>query len=230
MIASGGLSIPKIGATSFGYDVARQFGLEHRALPSRAGSADIRPLRPREIRRPRRSVGRSRSHGRRAVLPRETVVHAPRTQRPRNPSGIVLLASGAADCKSTCSLASTSRLCCAAASAPTSGPSPPGFSPRRLADVHAPSKPAAALSDREIDAIAAEFHCWRIEPAGSEGYEKAEVTAGGVDTAELSSKTFESKRAPGLYFIGEVVDVTGHLGGFNFQWAWASGYSAGQFV
>ena len=67
-------------------------------------------------------------------------------------------------------------------------------------------------------------------PAGTEGYEKAEVTAGGVDTAELSSRTFEAKKAPGLYFIGEVLDVTGHLGGFNFQWAWASGYSAAQFV
>ncbi len=67
-----------------------------------------------------------------------------------------------------------------------------------------------------------------IKPAGTEGYEKAEVTAGGVDTDELSSKTMESKKARGLFFIGEVVDVTGHLGGFNFQWAWASGAAAGR--
>ena len=67
-----------------------------------------------------------------------------------------------------------------------------------------------------------------IEPAGTEGYEKAEVTAGGVDTDELSSKTMESRNVPGLFFIGEVVDVTGHLGGFNFQWAWASGAAAGR--
>ncbi len=65
-------------------------------------------------------------------------------------------------------------------------------------------------------------------PAGTEGYEKAEVTAGGVDTAELSSKTMESRKVPGLYFIGELVDVTGHLGGFNFQWAWAAGAAAGK--
>ena len=65
-------------------------------------------------------------------------------------------------------------------------------------------------------------------PSGTEGYEKAEVTAGGVDTDELSPKTMESRRVPGLFFIGEVVDVTGHLGGFNFQWAWASGASAGR--
>jgi predicted flavoprotein YhiN len=71
-------------------------------------------------------------------------------------------------------------------------------------------------------------HEWFVEPIGTEGYQKAEVTAGGVDTEELSSKTRESRRVPGLFFIGEVVDVTGHLGGFNFQWAWASGAAAGQ--
>ena len=79
-------------------------------------------------------------------------------------------------------------------------------------------------------AISEGLHRWRIQPAGTEGFGKAEVTAGGVDTAELSSKTLESKKVPGLYFAGEVVDVTGDLGGFNFQWAWAAGYSAGQYV
>ena len=106
--------------------------------------------------------------------------------------------------------------------------------PKRLADrwfeVHAQSKPVAMLGDAEIQAISGGLHQWRVKPAGTEGYEKAEVTAGGVDTAELSSKTMEVNRVPGLYFIGEVVDVTGHLGGFNFQWAWASGYAAGQSV
>jgi len=103
--------------------------------------------------------------------------------------------------------------------------------PKRLAALWlAASRPAAALSDREIQAISQSLHCWRITPDGTEGYEKAEVTAGGVDTTELSSKTFEAGRVPGLYFVGEVLDVTGHLGGFNFQWAWASGYAAGQFV
>jgi hypothetical protein len=74
------------------------------------------------------------------------------------------------------------------------------------------------------------LHAWRIVPAGTEGYAKAEVTAGGVSTAELDAKTMQSRRVPGLYFIGEVVDVTGWLGGYNFQWAWASGFSAGQSV
>ena len=85
---------------------------------------------------------------------------------------------------------------------------------------------AIARSRRSADGL----HGWRVQPAGTEGYEKAEVTAGGVDTAELSSKTMECRKVPGLYFIGEVVDVTGHLGGFNFQWAWASGVAAGQAV
>jgi len=71
-------------------------------------------------------------------------------------------------------------------------------------------------------------HNWKILPAGTEGYAKAEVTAGGVDTDELSAQTMESRKVPGLFFIGEVVDVTGHLGGFNFQWAWASGACAGR--
>jgi predicted flavoprotein YhiN len=85
-----------------------------------------------------------------------------------------------------------------------------------------------ALSDREAAAIAADLHAWSFQPAGTEGYEKAEVTGGGVDTGELSSKTMECRKVPGLYFIGEVVDVTGQLGGFNFQWAWASGAAAGR--
>ena len=76
--------------------------------------------------------------------------------------------------------------------------------------------------------IGAGLHDWAVRPSGTLGYNKAEVTLGGVDTRELSSKTMESTRVPGLYFIGEVVDVTGHLGGFNFQWAWASAVAAGQ--
>lgn len=88
----------------------------------------------------------------------------------------------------------------------------------------------ADLSHKQLQAVAGFVNDWRIRPNGTEGYRTAEVTLGGVDTAELSSKTMESKRVQGLYFIGEVVDVTGHLGGFNFQWAWASGFAAGQVV
>ena len=81
-----------------------------------------------------------------------------------------------------------------------------------------------------LSEVAAGLKQWRVRPNGTEGYRTAEVTLGGVDTSELSSKTFESRSVPGLYFIGEVVDVTGHLGGFNFQWAWSSGVAAGRHV
>ncbi|MCP5161475.1 MAG: NAD(P)/FAD-dependent oxidoreductase [Hahellaceae bacterium] len=92
------------------------------------------------------------------------------------------------------------------------------------------SRPLATYSNQQLSEIANLFKNWQWLPAGTEGYRTAEVTVGGVDTNELSSKTMEAKKVPGLYFIGEVVDVTGQLGGFNFQWAWASGYAAGEFV
>ena len=91
-----------------------------------------------------------------------------------------------------------------------------------------PSRPMNRFSPRELESIAARLHSWRICPAGDEGYPKAEVTLGGIDTNELASKTMEARQIPGLFFIGEVVDVTGWLGGYNFQWAWASGFAAGQ--
>ena len=87
-----------------------------------------------------------------------------------------------------------------------------------------------SLSNAGLEQFEREAHAWSVSPADTEGYEKAEVTAGGMDTDELSSKTMESRRVPGLFFIGEVVDVTGQLGGFNFQWAWASGAAAGRAV
>jgi predicted flavoprotein YhiN len=88
----------------------------------------------------------------------------------------------------------------------------------------------ADWTNASLAAMEQQLHAWRITPAGTEGYGKAEVTAGGVDTAELNAKTMQSRKVPGLYFIGEVVDVTGWLGGYNFQWAWASGASAGRVV
>ncbi len=90
--------------------------------------------------------------------------------------------------------------------------------------------PLADLSDKALEALAAFLHGWVIKPAGSEGYRTAEVTLGGIDTAELDSRTMMAKRVPGLYFVGECVDVTGWLGGYNFQWAWASGHAAGESV
>ncbi|HKR94410.1 MAG TPA: NAD(P)/FAD-dependent oxidoreductase, partial [Candidatus Angelobacter sp.] len=102
--------------------------------------------------------------------------------------------------------------------------------PHRLADRWLDLHPPEGWSNHALNEFERRVHNWQIVPTGTEGYAKAEVTAGGVDTNELSAKSMESRKVPGLYFIGEVVDVTGHLGGFNFQWAWASGYCAGQAV
>jgi len=108
------------------------------------------------------------------------------------------------------------------------------FLPKRLASIIADTvggpERLADFSDKLLINVVAAVKQWRVRPDGTEGYRTAEVTLGGVDTSELSSKTFESRSAPGLYFIGEVVDVTGHLGGFNFQWAWSSGYAAGRHI
>lgn len=96
----------------------------------------------------------------------------------------------------------------------------------RWVELHTPQ----SWTNHSLEDLERTAHTWNVVPSGTEGFEKAEVTAGGVDTDELSAKTMESRRVPGLFFIGEVVDVTGHLGGFNFQWAWASGYAAGQAI
>lgn len=108
------------------------------------------------------------------------------------------------------------------------------YFPKRFAetwcDLFAPSKPIIQYSDKELRSIGEGLHAWKINPQGTEGYNNAEVTTGGIDTEGISSKTMEAKKVHGLYFIGEVLDVTGHLGGFNLHWAWASGHAAGQFA
>jgi predicted flavoprotein YhiN len=108
--------------------------------------------------------------------------------------------------------------------------------PRRFAKawidaiIGAQDKPINRYDDKSLRRIGEQLQDWQVTPDGTAGYRKAEVTLGGVDTRELSSRTMEAIKVPGLFFIGEVVDVTGHLGGFNFQWAWASGHAAGQFA
>ncbi len=99
-----------------------------------------------------------------------------------------------------------------------------------IADKHGAPGHLADLSDKVLTRVAMAISDWTIKPAGTEGYRTAEVTLGGIDTRDLDSKTMEAKTAPGLYFIGECVDVTGWLGGYNFQWAWASGHAAGSAV
>jgi len=227
VIATGGLSIPKIGATAFGYEVARQFGL--RMVECRPGLV------------PLTFSGADRSSfSDLAGVSTEVVAGGFREKMlftHRGASGPAILQASsywkpgeAVEIDLLPGVDVTAELQERRALRPVLQ----AHLPRRLADrwseLHGVSRVGALLSDREIEQLTQGLHRWRLHPAGTEGYEKAEVTAGGVDTDEISSKTFESRRVPGLYFIGEVLDVTGHLGGFNFQWAWASGYSAGQYV
>jgi predicted Rossmann fold flavoprotein len=236
-IATGGLSVPKIGATPFGYSVAAQCGL--RVVECRPA---LVPL----------TFGRedTAKFGMLAGVSAEAAVRAGgRSFREkmlfthRGLSGPAALQASSywkpgealeIDLLPGVDLASAMAARRAEGDRSQARTLLAGWLPKRLADrwfeVQGESKPLAATGDREIAQIAKGLHCWRVTPAGTEGYEKAEVTAGGVDTDELSSKTMEARRVPGLYFIGEVVDVTGQLGGFNFQWAWASGFIAGQYA
>jgi len=231
VVATGGLSIPKMGATSLGYDLARQFGLKIK---------ETRPalvplvLNPQDREHYSDLAGVSAPV---AVSCDGTTFHEKTLFTHRGLSGPAIL-----QISSYWKPSSPIRIDLAPdrdVTAVFRDPNVPrsmtalraalhAFLPSRFAnrwlEIHGPS----AFDNRAIEALERHIHQWTLTPAGTEGYAKAEVTAGGVDTAELSARTMESRKVPGLYFIGEVVDVTGHLGGFNFQWAWASGAAAGR--
>jgi len=202
VIASGGLSIPKIGATSFGYDVARQFGL--RIVETRPGLVPL-TLAGREGEAWSEisgvSVDANVRYGR--VSFRENILF---THRGLSGPAILQISSF--------------------------------WKPGESIVIDATPDPELSRPPKrfvqkfqELYGLKPELlRDWMVIPNGTEGYAKAEVTVGGVDTTELSSKSMESQKVPGLYFIGEVVDVTGELGGHNFQWAWASGFAAGRYV
>jgi predicted Rossmann fold flavoprotein len=231
VIATGGLSIPKIGATSFGYDIAKQFGLAIRAprpalvpltlsAEDCSGFCDLAGVSLEII-----ASSRTQQFHEKMLI----------THRGLSGPAILQISSyweiGAAiaiDLAPGCQL-----------TAAFSDPKTPRnqnalraalrkILPHRFADrwleLHTPT----SWTNQSLASFEKQAHQWTIMPAGTEGYEKAEVTAGGIDTDELSARTMESRKVPGLFFIGEVVDVTGQLGGFNFQWAWASGAAAGR--
>ncbi len=237
VIATGGLSIPTMGATGLGYEIARQFG--HTVLPTRAGlvpliitdqltdlcselsgtsvacvvSCNDQSFRENILFTHRGLSGpailqiSSFWHLGDTVtidlLPGRDVLNWLQGQQAARPNSELKTILGQVFTKKMAALLSEQ-----------------WFASRRM-------KQYTAVELRDI---AGKLGAWQVVPAGTEGYRTAEVTLGGVDTREIWSKTMESKRSPGLYFIGEVLDVTGHLGGFNFQWAWASGYAAAQFV
>jgi predicted Rossmann fold flavoprotein len=235
VIATGGLSIPKIGATPWGYSVAAQFGLRVREcrpalVPLILGGADRARFGPlagvaaEVVARAGGQAFRDRMLFTHRGLSGPAVLQVSSYWKPGESLEIDLLPG--------MDLASALRERRASGSHSQVRTVLAEWLPKRLAEqwceVRGESKPVLQLSDRGIAEIAGALHSWQVMPAGTEGYDKAEVTAGGVDTGELSSKTLEARKVPGLYFIGEVVDVTGQLGGFNFQWAWASGFAAGQ--
>ena len=233
VVATGGLSIPKIGATPFGYDIARQFGLAIREpwpglVPLVLSAEDCSRYCDLAGVSAEVTASCNGQQFREKMLITHRGLSGPAILQIssywKKPQPIVIdLAPG--------------QEVTAAFRDPKTPPTPGAlrgdlrrFLPHRLSDrwldAHAPTSwTNQALADFEK-----QMHAWTISPAGTEGYEKAEVTAGGVDTDELSAKTMESRKVPGLFWIGEVVDVTGHLGGFNFQWAWASGAAAGRAV
>ncbi len=235
VIATGGPAIPKMGATGFGYEVAAHFGLN--VIPPRpalvpltfepsdaARYCDLAGLSAEVI----ASVGKAKQSS--SFREKLLITH-------RGLSGPAILQISSywspgepvfIDLAPGRDVTASLREVKARRDLPSTRAAISAVLPQRLATRWVELNPPAAWTNRALEDADALLHRWTIHPDGTEGFEKAEVTAGGVDTSQLSAKTMEARNVPGLYFIGEVVDVTGHLGGFNFQWAWASGAAAGR--
>jgi predicted Rossmann fold flavoprotein len=233
VVATGGLSFPELGATGIGHRIARQFGLEvvptsPGLVPFIFGARDLDLFRQlsgisvdSEVR-----CGKRRFRGN--VLFTHRGLSGPAILQTslywRRGDTVIVDLVPETDILALSLEKYDSRMEMKTFLS--------GFFPKRFAglwcDLNSGSKPMNRHSPRELSDIAHRLHNWELVPVGTEGYKKAEVTIGGVDTTELSSRTMEARKQPGLYFIGEVVDVTGQLGGFNLHWAWASGHAAGQ--
>ena len=225
VLATGGQSIPKMGATAFAYDTARRFGL---------GLTETRPaLVPLTLKVPELSgvslevvtqLGRARF--REAMLFTHRGLSGPAILQIssywRDGQEIVIDLLPDADAASFLKDRKRTRPKAELRTVLSE------VLPQRLAQHLAAEGTMANLRDRDLDALAERLKAWKIVPSGTEGYAKAEVTVGGVDTDALSSRSMEAKKVPGLFVIGEAVDVTGWLGGYNFQWAWSSGWAAGE--
>ena len=240
VIASGGLSIPKMGATDFGHQIAKQFN--HTLVTCRPGlvpltfnNIDLEVYSPLSGISASTVVECKERSFKESFLFTHKGISGPAILQISSywkPGDLISMnlspnTNLQEDFKNRKFSAERSELKTVFSN----------FFPKKLAEVLAhelledkpQSIPFNQYSDKEIEKFSEKLHNWKFKPNGTEGYPKAEVTIGGVNTDELSSKTMESKKVSGLFFIGEVVDVTGHLGGFNFQWAWASGHAAGQY-
>ncbi len=237
VVATGGLSIPQIGSSSLGYRIAEQFGIN--VEPPRAGLVPLIFARDQLAQLSQLTgialdaevscnTGRFRenlliTH---RGLSGPAILQISSYWRPGLPLHINLLPD--VDAKAWLS---EHRHSSALLSTVLTQRLPRRFAKAWIdAIIGAQDKPINRYDDKSLRRIGEQLQDWQVTPDGTAGYRKAEVTLGGVDTHELSSRTMEAIKVPGLFFIGEVVDVTGHLGGFNFQWAWASGHAAGQFA
>ncbi|HKO46061.1 MAG TPA: NAD(P)/FAD-dependent oxidoreductase [Pyrinomonadaceae bacterium] len=235
VLATGGLSIAPLGATDFGYRLARQFGLKIEEtkpglVPLTLTREVLQQLSPLSGVSVDASVRSNGKEFRENVLVTHRGLSGPAILqissywKPGLPIEIDLLPDQ--DALKLLREHETSETSLAKLLSQ--------FLPKRFAqawcELNFPSKPLNQYTPRQLSETATKLHHWSVIPSGTEGYKKAEVTSGGVSTDELSSKTMEARNVAGLYFIGEVVDVTGQLGGYNFQWAWASGFAAGQYV
>lgn len=235
VIASGGLSIPQLGASSLGYDIADQFGLRRVAtrpglVPFTFSKQDLAFFQALsgvslEV---RVSCGEDAFSESMLFTHRglsgPAILQISNCWRPGRPILVDLFPKISIVEVLLDARGSSRELVSVLAE----------HAPRRFAQVwcanFTPSRPMNRFTTEELERIAAALRAWELRPAGTAGFGKAEVTMGGVDTRDLDSKTMQARNVPGVYFIGEVVDVTGWLGGYNFQWAWASGFAAGQVV
>lgn len=236
-VASGGLSVPKMGATAFGYDLAKKLG--HRIVSTRAGLVPL-TFGPDDMVRYRDLSGVSlpvqvscrRQSFANAMLFTHRGISGPAILQissywqpgDRLTVNLLPLTDASDWLKNRRASRSDAEL------KTVLGEFLPKRLAQRLCEGELGSRPLRQYAPRELREVCERLQSWYFLPNDTEGYRTAEVTLGGVNTDELSSTTMESKIIPGLYFVGEVVDVTGHLGGFNFQWAWSSGWAAGQAV
>ncbi len=238
VIASGGLSIPSMGASGWGYQLARQFG--HEVLPTRAGLVpltlsgrhldDYAELAGVAVEQAGVSIGSRRFDG--GLLFTHRGISGPPVLQISSywQPGAELHLDLTPDRDMPAWLAAQRQARPAAELKTVLADCLPKRLAQRICDLGPGSRPIRQYDDKALQALGRQLQQWPLTASGTEGYRTAEVTLGGVDTRELSSTTMESRRVPGLHFIGEVVDVTGHLGGYNFQWAWASGHAAGEVV
>jgi predicted Rossmann fold flavoprotein len=235
VVATGGLSIPKTGATGLGYQIAQKFGHSIRTcrpalVPLKFASADARAFR--ELAGVSAMVSTRCGQGEfrekllftHAGLSGPAILQASSYWNWKKADSVTIDLAQEEEWTREIRESGEKRDAAALRTALRKAV------PRRLADVWIEKHQPKDWTNQSLKLLEEGVHNWKVIPSGTEGYEKAEVTAGGVNTKELSGKTMESQTSPGLYFIGEVVDVTGWLGGYNFQWAWASAVAAGRDI